>query len=254
MRKEQKEKLTQLAKECKSFTINLIGLDAIQEENPKDILEGELSLQEKIKEQAKYIKNDIEILMKEDNYESFPKDITNLMRQILAEVNRVLTNKSYLTRNFVSDQEWNEYINSDDVIAKLIEIGKSGVNAQPDEYFKDNENFMLRLIQGKVLVDRWNNVTSVIMFNPKHRNFVNNEIEKYYRERNYGTFDGKTLWGADLMYSDVVQEDRILLVGVLDRLDETLDFISPNYQKDLNELDHQIDEGRAVALIPMVQL
>lgn len=133
---------------------------------------------------------------------------------------------------------------TDEQITKLIEISKTGENFEEDSYFSDYANSLPRImIHGKVLIDRWQNITEKFIFNTQNKEMVDKYLKVWPDGRSTG-YNGKHIWGADVEYSDALPYDRILCVSNLDRIDEIISISD-------DDLDDSLKNGRAVALIPM---
>ncbi len=99
-----------------------------------------------------------------------------------------------------------------------------------------------RLVEGKILVDRWGNLTTNIIFNIKHKNFVDTKL---CTNNGYGkSKDGSShLWGADILFSEEIPENDILLFS------DDYDY-SCVHSTDEEEI---IDNQRKIALVPMLE-
>lgn len=99
-----------------------------------------------------------------------------------------------------------------------------------------------RLVEGKVLIDRWGNLTTNIIFNPKYKDFVESKL--YYNGGYSKNRDGSShLWGADISFSEIVPENIILLFS------DSYDY-SCVHSTDEEEI---IDNQRKIALVPMLE-
>jgi hypothetical protein len=99
-----------------------------------------------------------------------------------------------------------------------------------------------RLVEGKVLIDRWGNLTTNIIFNPSHRDFVENKL--CYNSGYGKNKDGSShLWGADISFSEIISENIILLFS------DSYDY-SCTHSSDEEEI---IDNQRKIALVPMLE-
>lgn len=137
-------------------------------------------------------------------------------------------------------------------ITKLIEIAKKGDNFKEDNYFSDYDKDLPRMmIHGKVLVDRWYNVTEKFIFNTQNKKMVDKCLKLWSdgKTTGYTGYDGKHIWGADVEYSDVVPHDRILCLSNLDQIDTIINIVVDTE----NDLDDPLKNGRPVAIIPMPQ-
>lgn len=137
---------------------------------------------------------------------------------------------------------------SKEQIETLIKVGEAGDNDLGLRTIESSKNSLCnRLIEGKVLIDRWENITTKILFNTEHDKFVDEQLSKneYYHN------DGKkfNIWGADIIFSDHVPSNKILMLSNEDRIEELMD---PVIDEDDDDFDSKIDNGRAIAVIPMV--
>lgn len=132
-------------------------------------------------------------------------------------------------------------------IDTLISVGDNGDNGKSSMKISSNNLLKSRLIEGKMLVDRWGGATEIIVFNTAHKKFVHDHLminNDYYIP---GYVDH--IWGADIIYSEHMPENKILCLSNSDRLNEIMD---PALDKDDDNFDCQIDNGRAIAVLPMV--
>lgn len=135
---------------------------------------------------------------------------------------------------------------TDEQVTKLIEIARAGDNFKEDSYFSDyGKNLPRMMIHGKVLVDRWNNITEKFIFNTQNKEMVDKCL-RLWADGNSYKYNGQYIWGADVEYSDALPYDRILYVSNLDRIDEIISISD-------DDLDDSLKNGRALALIPMSQ-
>jgi len=137
---------------------------------------------------------------------------------------------------------------SDDEIQKLIKIAENGENKRADICFRyENDGNILagRLLEGKILVDRWCNVTNCVIFNTQHENFVNQTLRTWASKKNNPNsyYDGLHIWGADIEYSDAIPLNKILLAGM--PISNKID--------DVSEFNESTMNGRFTAIIPMVE-
>jgi hypothetical protein len=142
---------------------------------------------------------------------------------------------------------------SKEQIKTLIEVGEAGDNGRQNGRVKNwsgpsDRSLILRLLEGKVLVDRWNNVTTKICFNPQHEDIVIKHLTTYANAQGEDNYDGSYLWGADIVFHGAVPSDKILMFSNEDRLSEVM---NPVTDSSSDVFDDQIDNGRAVAVIPM---
>lgn len=135
-------------------------------------------------------------------------------------------------------------------IVTLHKIAKNGDNRSGRyNVNKSSEaSLPLRMLEGKVLVDRWGNITEVFAFHPKNEELVHSKLREFANKQTSSTehYDGESLWGADIVFSDAVPEDEILVISNLHRLEELLDPV-----EDDGCDDQCIDHGRALATVLM---
>lgn len=129
---------------------------------------------------------------------------------------------------------------NDDRVKLLLQVVKNC----DQNVWKDDGSLSLvkRILDGKVLVDRWGNITTNIVFNPKHKEFVHSRLSA---NKGYGRdSDGSSyIWGADISFSEEVPSDIVLL------LNEEYDYTSI-YSTDEEEIR---DNQRKIALVPMIE-
>lgn len=140
-------------------------------------------------------------------------------------------------------------------IETLVKVGKAGDNGVGQVHNWDgasDHSLPLRLLEGKVLVDRWNNITTKIVFNTCYKDLVNKNLDLWARGKDrsyYHRDENKShIWGADILFDDNISIGEILLFSNEDRLNEIMD---PIVDIDDDSFDNQIDNGRAIAVIPM---
>jgi hypothetical protein len=106
------------------------------------------------------------------------------------------------------------------------------------------------LLDGKILIDRWGNLTTNIVINPKHKNYIDNISNHKNFHINKSIYN---IWAVDIEYSDDVPEEYILFFANEestndlyheDDIDKS-QFIVLNSGKKISE--------RAIAVIPMIQ-
>jgi hypothetical protein len=96
-------------------------------------------------------------------------------------------------------------------IDNLLSINVTGENNVDDdpEYFSDKSystnNFKRKILEAKVLIDRWDNITTVFIFHPFHKETVRQGLKDSIDIHLEGidvdeSYD--TVWGAKIFYTN----------------------------------------------------
>lgn len=101
-----------------------------------------------------------------------------------------------------------------DVINKLLVVAE-GVNSVNSTIIFDDflKSFEGNLIELKVQIDRWDKITVGFVFNKSIKSLVLNLLQS----------NSLQLWGADLMFSEFIPQNKILAFSYI----EDIDFIDP---------------------------
>lgn len=131
-----------------------------------------------------------------------------------------------------------------DQVDALVKIAESGENKRTDD-LPGNRSLILRMIEGKVLVDRWENITVCFVFNSQCEKFVKEQICKKYNDS-----DGSNVWGASIIFTEHLPLNKILVMGYPVDIANIHKFESFKL-KTIEELCKLENFGRCVAIVPM---
>ena len=96
-------------------------------------------------------------------------------------------------------------------IKDLLILAENGENSGND--FSDEPTLTRKLLLAKVLVDRWNNVMTDVLFHESQKDKVLSELEKNIY---FSTDGGANIWGAALHFVNNIPEDRSIILALND--------------------------------------
>jgi len=108
------------------------------------------------------------------------------------------------------------------LVDQLISVYESGENYQDKENQPSAPTFRTRMVEGKILVDRWNLISTDIIVNSDWKDFVIEQCRKL--DPGACLDDSCMMWGMDVYFSDNLPKDMCIMlsldgIGSLSELD-----------------------------------
>jgi hypothetical protein len=83
------------------------------------------------------------------------------------------------------------------------------------DYF--NVSLKLKLVEAKILVDRWGNLTSDIVFHSSKKDFVREKLGSALTTKIVYSMEVDSIWGINIHYSDECPPDKGIMIDASGR-------------------------------------